>query len=181
VNSIFLSPHNDDETLFGAFTLYAYSPHVIVCLRSQVQEERGYQITYKQREEETKRATSILGCSYEQWEFPDTVVNWEDVKRELKAVRDVQQPDVVFAPAPEFEGHAHHNAVGYLACEVFGNERVKHYLTYTTVGKSTWGTRVPYENAWIGRKLLALACYESQYSHHSCQEHFIREQWEYYA
>lgn len=179
MKTLFLSPHNDDETLFGAFTLLRYRPHVIVCLRSQVQEDRGYGITYHQREAETDAAMTVLGCEWQQWSMSDAYPNWIVVEELLACIKD--DYELVFAPLPLEGGHDHHNMLGLCAKQVFGTRvHVQPYLTYTTEGKAK-GLRVTPELAWIGKKLQALACYESQYSHWSCQEHFLREQQEYYG
>lgn len=178
--SLFLSPHNDDETLFAAFTLLRYKPLVVICLRSQVQEDRGYGITAAMREAETRQAVQVLGCDLIQWPFSDADPDWDALRARLQ---NLDGGDRVFAPAVEDQGigHPHHDKLGQLADDVFGRDNITHYLTYTQHGKSTWGTEVPYELPWIGRKLRALSCYTSQYGHPSCQEHFVRDQREYYA
>jgi LmbE family N-acetylglucosaminyl deacetylase len=180
VTALLLSPHNDDEALFAAFTCVRERPHVIVCLRSAVQERRGYGITAAVREAETDRAMRILGCSWEQWPYPDDVVDWPAIEARLRDL-DVRYGRV-YAPAPEAqEGHAHHDTLGYIADRVFGAENVTHYLTYNAQGRSTSGIPVPIEDAWVELKLMALACYRSQLGHASCVEHFLRDQHEWYA
>ena len=133
--SVFIAPHNDDETLFGAFTLLRERPHVVVCLRSMVQELRGCGITYRQRERETAAAMRTLGVpSWEQWEIPDSEPDWallEDRLRSLDAAR-------VFAPAVETGGHEHHNAIAAIAERAFGG-RLTAYLTYTEAARSSRG------------------------------------------
>jgi hypothetical protein len=42
---VFLSPHHDDETLFGAFTLLRERPLVVIVTDSYVQFNRGDGIT----------------------------------------------------------------------------------------------------------------------------------------
>lgn len=174
--SLFLSPHNDDETLFGAYTLLRENPHVIVCLRSQIQEDR-YGITAATREAETIAATKILGCTVSQTTILDDAPNWADLEEIL---RRFAPPDKVYAPAWEEGGHPHHNAVAEIALRVFG-AKVKPYLTYTVEGKSEWGEQVPYEPDWPERKRCALACYRSQITNLSTAAHFERPLWEFYA
>lgn len=180
---LFLAPHNDDETLFGAFTLLRRRPHVIVCLRSRVQERYG--ITATQRERETDAAMQLLGCNWEQWNIRDINADAQDLIQHLRRFdpgavhRDVH----VFAPAIEEGGHHDHNLVGEVARYVFGPERVTHYLTYTRHGgKSEIGAEVYYEPAWVTLKLRALACYRSQIETAAagCTPHFIRDQREWY-
>lgn len=179
MTALFLSPHNDDETLFGAFTLLRENPDVIVCLRSQVQEDRGYGITATEREAETDAAMRILGCSWRQWPKLDTDTSWEDVRIWLSAW--VGQYDRIFAPAWEQDGHPQHNAIADAARDVFGPEAITSYMTYTKNGKSVSELEVVPEAHHVGLKLQALACYHTQYGHPSCRPHFLRDQREYYA
>lgn len=173
MRSVFLSPHNDDETLFGSFILLRYKPHVIICLRSQVQEARGYGITYNQREGETSKAMSVLGRPWTQWTFSDLDPPWVDIERRIWDI----EADAIFAPFPE--GHEHHVMIGELA-EKHHGKKVRFYATYTADGKSTAvGSQVEVEGDWAARKIRALACYVSQASHETCREHFIRDQHEY--
>lgn len=170
---ILLAPHNDDETLFCAFTLLRDRPHVIVCLRSMVQAARG--ITYRQREAETAAAMEILGCTWEQWQFPEDVPDWPAIEKRLRRLK----ADQVWAPLPEEGGHAHHNKIGEMAKTIWPN--TVQYLTYTNRGKSSGGKAVPHSPEFVNAKLRALQCYRSQILEPNCAEHFIREQREYYA
>lgn len=177
---LLLAPHNDDETLFASFICLRENPHVIVVLRSQVQEDR-FGISADQRERETDLAMSELYCTWEQWPTLDAEPDWEEVDRRLVTFRNFFAPSHVYVPAWEVNGHAHHNIVGDLARSVFGLENITHYLTYTTAGKSTWGVPVEYEPEWVARKMSALTCYRSQASLANCAEHFLRDQHEYVA
>jgi LmbE family N-acetylglucosaminyl deacetylase len=156
---VFLAPHGDDETLFGAFTLLQHKPHVIVCC------DRG--IT---RLAETAAACALLGVTFEQWHDPVD---------ELVYVLEERRYDTIYAPKPEVDGDADHNAIGRMVEQRFGAS-ARLYMTHTTAGKSK-GRPVPYELPWIGLKLRALACYASQYGHPSRAPHFLRSQEEFYA
>jgi LmbE family N-acetylglucosaminyl deacetylase len=176
-SGVFLSPHNDDETLFGAYTLLGHRPYVVVCLRSFVEElVWGNGATWQVREAETAGAMDVLGCSWEQWEFSDLEPDWLALEAELRRL----DPDRLWAPAVERDGHPHHNRIGALAAALFPN-RVVHYLTYTRGGKSTRGTAVPVEPGWPELKRCALACYQSQHDEPRTQAHFHRPLDEYYA
>lgn len=170
---LFLSPHNDDETLFGAFTLMRERPHVIVCLRSFVQSRYG--ITYQQRENETAAAMKVLGCTWEQWQIPDNAPDWARLEAALRKL----EPQQVWAPLPEENGHAHHNRIGEITKRLWPH--AVQYLTYTTSGKSSKGTLVPFGPSMVNVKLQALQCYSSQILEPSCTEHFVRDQREYCA
>lgn len=95
----------------------------------------------------------------------------------------------IFVPAWEDKGHLQHNLVanafGMNAKEASTDEGLTRYLTYTRVenGKSTSPREVPIlKPEWIGNKLRALACFQSQFLPATgCQEHFIgRSLREYY-
>jgi LmbE family N-acetylglucosaminyl deacetylase len=162
MTDLWLSPHNDDETLFGAFTIIREKPMVIVCLKSQVQEDR-YGIKANVREMETTGALWWLGNpSWQQLLTLDT-----DPQAPAKLLDDfasldlIHAPERVWAPAYEENGHEQHNVVSYAANGVFG-DRVQPYLTYKRGSMRSRGTEVPFEPKWAWQKLRALACYQSQ-------------------
>lgn len=175
-NALLLAPHSDDETLFAAYLAQKYEADLIVVLRSFVQEERGYGITWRQREEETNRAWQFLNgrLSWRQWDYTDNAPPWGKIVVSIdEAARDY---DILIAPAIEDGGNMHHNSIGeiaYEAADSWGIELVR-YLTYTPEGRSTGGHRVEPEPDWIVRKLRALSCYESQIHEPSCRPHFER-------
>jgi LmbE family N-acetylglucosaminyl deacetylase len=176
---LFLSPHNDDETLFGAFTLLRERPRVVTVLRSYVQEQRGTGVTYQEREAENAAALEVLGIGeWEQWPFPDSDPPWNEIRERLASLR----PDHVFAPAIERGGHAHHSAIGGLA-EALWPGKVTPYTTYTTRGRTRRGTEVAWEHEWVLLKLKALSCYRSQILVPGTltTQHFLGSQAEYYA
>lgn len=171
---LFLAPHNDDETLWGSWTILRYHPHVIVCLRSQVQENRGARITAAVRETETYQALRWLGDpTWEQWGYSDADPDWRDIEQRMGEF-DLAYPDLerVFAPAQEEDGHEHHDAIGYYARKVFG-DRVQPYLTYRRGYGRSVGTEVPFEPSWPAKKLRALSCYESQIAEPSTAYWFL--------
>ena len=176
---VFLSPHNDDETLFGAFTLLRERPRVIVLLRSYVQQERGTGVTYQEREAETSAALEVLGIEdWEQWPYPDAAPPWDEVRDRLASI----DADRIYAPAVEQRGHQHHNTIGQIA-QMLWPERVTPYTTYTSRGRTTKGQEVPWEHEWVLLKLQALACYRSQIVIPDTRttSHFLTPQFEYYA
>lgn len=161
MTAIFLSPHHDDETLFGAFTLLRERPLVVVVY------DGG-----REREAETDAAMEILGCEVEHWRIPT------DEPGLMAATLSRRAAGTVYAPRRMGGGQPEHNEVSRQAQLAHG-DRVIHYLTYTDAGKSTNGTPVPYEPEWVPLKLRALACYPSQSGHPSHAPHFIRDQTEY--
>lgn len=178
---LFVSPHNDDEALFGAFTLLREKPEVLIVFDGYIQHLRGARVSALERRNESIAAMEILGIARLRFlglHDDDSTVTSEMIRREIKALC----PTEIYAPASEPGGHHQHNLVAR-ACE---NLPVAHrYLTYTPAGKSISAREVPIlDGSWIGLKLRALACYESQHAldpRLGCWPHFLRDQREYYA
>lgn len=182
MKAIVLSPHNDDAELFCCFNALKYNAHVIVCLRSHVQELRGTGITAEVREAETARAMDVLGLDWTQWPLLDSKrlisEGFPALKEMMISLDESESPDLVFAPAWEENGHDQHNEIAWLARRVFGY-RYRPYLTYRRGFDRSYGERVEFESHWPILKLRALACYESQIQEPSCAPWFLGEQWEY--
>lgn len=180
---IFLSPHTDDEALFGAFTILREQPLVVVALDGYVQEKRGVHVTAVERRKETQKAMDILGAEVKFLGVRDDSPDWRLVGIEMFRLNEMYKPEMVYAPASELNGHPHHNQIGEQALLFFPH--VTHYMTYTPAGKSRSSREVKIEHgSWIGKKLRALACYESQHSldpRMGCWPHFMRDLTEYYA
>jgi LmbE family N-acetylglucosaminyl deacetylase len=177
-STLFLAPHNDDESLFGAFTIARERAHVVVVLRSHYQAKRwpGYDCTFQRRELETAAAVAELGASWEQWEgFDDRDPDWNAIGAQLRTLDlDRRNWTTVYAPLPEHGGHDHHNELGVLAAEIWPTQ-VRFYPTYTREnGRSVAGERVDPQPAEVVAKLRALACYGSQIENWLCRPHFLR-------
>lgn len=150
--NLFFTPHADDECLFGAFTLIREQPRVIVCCPSS-----GDYGSTELRFRETQDAIGRLGVgSAIQW-------NGEALVGKMRSLDHAERPVRVWAPDPD-TSHPQHQAVHVAAADVFG-DRLSTYHTYRDGLKVRAGQRVPFEPAWIGQKLAALACYQSQWSH----------------
>lgn len=160
MTALFLAPHNDDEILWGTYSLLADHPHVVVCLRSVKQAALG--VSAQCREHETRAAMRVLGCEWEQWSEPDVDPDPEALVAQMQQIDAERQPEVVYAPAVEEGGHDQHNLIGSLARSVFGY-RLQPYLTYRRGFMRTRSdNEVPYTAAMVSQKLRALACYGSQ-------------------
>lgn len=172
--ALLLDPHGDDAVLFAAFTLLRHRPNVIVCLTSQVQENRGGP-TAAIRERETSDALGELGIyEWEQWRVKDDRPDWVAVTRLMEDAKKAYEPEIVFAPEFEVGGHEHHNAIAEIAARVFGPDRVQSYLTYVRgSARSDWGTEVVPEPEWIGWKHRALSCFTSQIREPSTRPWFM--------
>lgn len=168
MKGLFLSPHNDDETLFGAFSILRHKPDVHVCFRSQVQEDRGGP-TAAVRQTETSRALWWLGDpSFRQWNVSDALPEAqaeEELRLALTVVVGGTQWDKVWVPAYEHGGHVQHNLVSRVATDILGLDRLVFYATYRRGHMRTREIfEVPFEEAWVASKLRALSCYDSQHS-----------------
>lgn len=204
---IFLSPHNDDETLFASLTVQREKPLVIVVFDSFIQVTRG--ATYcdwETRRQETINALLTLNPDWpaasitagELWpgfvKFcgfrDDTPVPPWMIADKIQELLGAEIPEHIFAPAWEENGHEQHNAVATAATALVqrwdgGRPPVlkqTRYLTYTRHnGKSRSGMPVPATPEMIRRKHLAMACYKSQIDNPSTREWFMKDIEEYYA
>ncbi len=185
---LFISPHNDDETLFGSFTIMRENPSVLVVFDSYLQVERGAQgCDMKTRRDETRNALLHLGCNsvfYLGLKDSDfAILNERAISTIAEEISRYSTFSQVWAPAFEPEGHHQHNLASRAADMIFGNKIQDQYLTYTrSGGKSVYGRQVQIRHGnWISAKLKAMACYESQMDLSiGCWPHFLRDQTEYY-
>lgn len=158
---LFLSPHHDDETLFGSATIIKHRPRVVVCFPSV----RDYGETWE-REHESRAALEILGGTFQQ------TLDGRDLVAHLTRLDASLHPVRVWAPDPR-ASHPDHRAVAAAAAAVFG-PRVTTYHTYDERGKVV-GRPVEFEPGWAGRKLRALACYETQIRHPRASGFFMED------
>lgn len=180
---LLLAPHNDDETLFAAYVLMRYKPFVVFCLKSFVQEKVWDPpgATWQVREEETDEAMDILNCTWMQLSIPDDEPDWDELRESLTTMADTEMPNYVWAPLPEEGGHAHHNAVGEIAAEIF-DDHVIYYSTYTyDRGRTTTGIKVSGELDDEQLKRHAMSSYKSQATDPRTAVHFTRPLDEYYV
>lgn len=165
--SLFLAPHNDDETLFGAYTLLREKPLVVVITDSWIQFNRGDHITFKQRREETVEAMKILGCPvYFLGLRDDTLDEWQL----RKFFPDFRNFNKIFAPAIIENGNEQHNLVGTVAQKLFN---VIPYMTYSKTELWKKGTyEIVPGSTEIMLKNKALDCYKSQLQLGATRPHF---------
>ena len=191
---LFLSPHGDDEALFGSFIIQQELPEVWVITDGVIQQNRGEDVRAGDRRLESYKGFAELMTSdlmYPGLHFggiPDSNVNWDTVKDLLVGIGllSLQGWDRVYVPYPEPHPshHDHHNKLGIVGTEVFGSI-TRFYTTYTRqtgkTGPSTPHAREypPTDGGQVQRKLRALSCYRSQMDVHNCREHFIRDLREY--
>lgn len=167
---VFFAPHNDDEVLFGSFTILRYRPHVVVCHPGS-----GDYGDPAVRESETRQAMGLLGAGpVEQWDGQDLVDR-------MRAFEARVRPVTVWAPHLK-TSHHEHRAVALAAAAVFG-DRVRSYHTYEvgTEGpaKVRDGQAVAFELEWVQLKLRALLKYVSQITHPRAAQFFLMDLHEY--
>jgi tetratricopeptide (TPR) repeat protein len=174
---ILLSTHNDDEALFASFTLIRHRPLVVVVTDSYIQPERGDEgCTAEIRRQETIEAMKIAGCPVVFLGIKDTELTEEVLRERLK----VFKPEMIYAPAIQ-GGNIHHDIVGKVALELFG-DKCERYTTYTKTELYTTGNfEIKPTHNELELKEKMLNCYESQLNLKSTLPHFLavkgRSEW----
>lgn len=165
--NLFFSPHNDDETLFGAFTLIRERPLVVIVTDSWIQYNRGDGITAEQRWQETLAAVELFACPVYRAGLHDTLLSMELVVQLMKKFKGFEK---VYAPAIQ-GGNIHHDMVGEAARLVFKN--LYQYTTYTKHELHTVGD-IEVKPTPNEQKLKneALGKYKSQLNLPSTRPHF---------
>jgi LmbE family N-acetylglucosaminyl deacetylase len=165
--NLLLSPHNDDECLFAAYTLIRKKPLVVIVTDSDMQLERG--VTSEQRRQESRRACEYLGVAVAYLGLKDGFVEDEDLQQRLKPFANLTW-ETVYAPAIE-GGHRDHDVIGKIASALFA--RLCYYSTYYDPAVAPNGDYeiipTPIE---IEMKNRALDFYESQISLSDVRVHF---------
>jgi LmbE family N-acetylglucosaminyl deacetylase len=144
---LFLSPHCDDETLFGAYTIMRDKPLVAIYLSSM------------ERMQESAKAMKVLGAPLMFIESIDTMI--------------FDEFDVVYAPAIE-GGHPLHDEIGRKALEKWG-DKVIQYSTYRSGSDllPRGSIKVHATEDMKKKKIEALKCYVSQIKETPC--HFEQD------
>lgn len=153
---IFLSPHNDDEALFGSYIIMKEHPLVIIVTDSYIQYKRGEGITAEQRKNESREAMKMLKAEIKFLGIKDNELTEKNLTNALKKYN----PEIVYAPAIE-GGNFLHDLVGKVADKLF--KKVFHYSTYT---KTRWypkgKIKIETTENMKKLKLRVLKCYPSQ-------------------
>lgn len=178
MNSILFSPHNDDESLFAAYTLMREKPLVVICTDGYLQGLRGDPITAIQRRKETAEAMKILGCPFNFLGIRDDTLRPQDLENFMLNFHGF---DKVYVPAIQ-GGNWQHDLVGETASRVFGDKAI-HYTTYTKTELWTPGrTEIKPTQEEMDLKNKALDCYQSQINLGATAPHFkaVRNKSEWY-
>lgn len=166
-HTLFIAPHNDDEALFGSYTLIREKPLVVVVTDGFIQAKRGDDVTWDERRAETLEAMRMAGCPVLFGGIPDDVVNSGLIRSLLGSLFNFSR---VYAPALQ-GGNAHHDMVSVVAREMFHD--VIQYTTYTKDELWTTGNKeiIPsVEEAVLKDQMLN--CYQSQINLPSTAPHF---------
>lgn len=166
--NLFIAPHNDDEALFGAFTLMREKPLVLVVTDSYIQPKRGDTgCSAIERRNETIAAMKLAGCAVVFGGIHDDELNPSHL---FSLYKSFQNFDKVYVPTVQ-GGNPQHDLIRLVANDYFKN--IAGYTTYTKTELWTEGTLevVPTpEELELKEKMLW--CYQSQIKLPSTKPHF---------
>ena len=162
---IFLSPHSDDEILFGAYTIMREKPLVVICTHATMQGDNG-----DERAMESYRAMKMLGASVMFLGIDEDKLTDMALFKKLVFLNDFDGPLEFIVPEYEENGNPHHNLVSKTAKEMFPNVRT--YKTYTGLEDRTIGEEVIPTPEELELKKLAMACYKTQIENPNTAHYF---------
>lgn len=165
---VFISIHNDDESLYGAYTLMRLKPLVIICTTSHIQPNRGDKgCDAYTRNQETLDAMKLAGCPVVFLGIKDTELTEDILKERLRGLT----PETIYVPAIQ-GGNPQHDIVGKVGMELFGR-KCERYTTYTKTELWTkGGWEITPTQQEIELKNRMLDCYVSQLNLPSTAPHF---------
>lgn len=157
--NLVLSPHNDDESLFLAFTIMREKCPVLIITDSWIQHLRGDPVEADERWAESCASADILGCPIKRLGIRDDCL-WEPYL--IEALKEYTCFEKVYAPALQ-GGNVHHDIVHRAAKAVWGDNVIE-YTTYTKTELYTKGNiEVKPTREEIEIKNNALMCHKSQF------------------
>lgn len=168
--SLFISPHDDDHALFGAFTCMRKKPVICVVTDSYIQPNRGEKgCDAETRARETAASAAILGCEVARLGIRDDALNEAILRYKFQRTKGF---DVIYVPAIIENGNPQHNMIGKIAKEIFG-DKCKFYTTYSRTDLWYKGTEevVPTKEELV-LKEKSLACFPSQINLPATRPHF---------
>lgn len=168
---LLISCHNDDETLFTAYTLMRHKPIVIVCTTSHIQPNRGEKgCDAYTRNQETIEAMKLAGCPVVFLGIKDTELTEDILRERLKPFN----PETIYTPAYHENGNEQHNLVNKVALEVFGRNKCEQYCSYVkgnyNIVEGSWEIKPTHSEMELKNKMLD--CYKSQLNLPSTKPHF---------
>lgn len=160
MNSILLSPHSDDESLFASIIIQRYKPLVLVVTDSYNQ-FHSHGITAHERRAESIAAAKIHGVDLEFLGIADHRLN--DYRHAVPGiVKGIATAQIIFAPAMQ-GGHKDHDMVSWIASSMFG-VKIIFYSTYGNPLYVRGYQELKPTKAEYDTKVDALRCYPSQYA-----------------
>ncbi len=162
---VFLSPHSDDEILFGAYTIMREKPLVVICTHATMQGDNGYE-----RAMESYRAMKMLGVGVMFLGIDEDELTEGVLYEKLQFSTDDDYYLTVYAPEYEENGNPHHNIVAKVAKKL--DFMVKTYKTYTGLEDRTIGKEVIPTPEELELKKRAMLCYQTQIQNPSTSHYF---------
>jgi glycosyltransferase involved in cell wall biosynthesis/LmbE family N-acetylglucosaminyl deacetylase len=168
-DTILIATHNDDESLFAAYTIMRERPLVIIVTDSYIQPGRcEVGCDAMTRRQETIDAMDVIGCAVVFLGIKDTELTQDLLSARLAPFRG--KVGKVYAPAIQ-GGNKQHDMVGYIASRIFDN--VSFYCGYSQTELYTTGTiEIKPTMHEQQTKFAMLSCYKSQLNLKSTLPHF---------
>lgn len=162
---LFISSHNDDESLFGAYTIARECPVVLVVFDSYIQPARGFPAcNVAARRFETELAVHTLTDGKSEVRYCGLHDDADYTAAEvIKAIYAAVPESVaeLWAPARHVDGHLQHELVA-IAAECFIPKATKYTSYSRTTGRVRTHNVVHPTGEQVRRKLLALTSYVTQ-------------------
>lgn len=167
--SIVFAPHNDDESLFIAYTIIREKPLVCIVTDSFIQPNRGeVGCDATTRWNESVEAMKILGAPVIRLGMKDFELDYNIFGTFLMS--SLGNFDTIYCPAIQ-GGNPHHDIIARACLAVFG-DKVKMYSTYKPGEWYSEGDEevIPTKEE-VELKNKALDCYKSQINLASTKNH----------
>jgi len=158
---LFLSPHPDDECLFGAYTIMRERPLVVIVTHPTLQGNNGYE-----RLLESYRAMRLLNAPVCFLGIDEHNLNENNLFSKLISL---YTENIVYVPELE-DGNPQHNLVNLVASDIFPNIRT--YKTYTGLEDRSIGREIIPTNEELELKKKTMACYKTQIENRDTKHYF---------
>jgi LmbE family N-acetylglucosaminyl deacetylase len=158
---LFIAPHPDDETLFGAYTILRNKSLVVICTYPTLQGDNG-----DTRLSEAYEACKVLGVPVCFLKIPEHNFDRDTL---LQGLAMFDPACTVYAPHKE-GGNPHHDLVHDVANSLF--DRPRYYRTYAGLEDRSIGVEVVPTTEERQLKIKAMACYKSQIENPDTRHYF---------